>query len=121
MEFKMRDHFEQYFSSILSDGFSAVNAATFISLLNKRVDRNLEPTNSLIDAIMESTAASTYFPSHSDHIDGGMAADALRRSRPVSRATLCEMLHGDQYRRINSALSKSVALDYISEIPLLIH
>ena len=33
---------------------------------------------------------------------------------------LCEMLHGDQYRRINSALSKSVALDDISEIPLLI-
>ncbi|MCB1110085.1 MAG: patatin-like phospholipase family protein [Chlamydiia bacterium] len=29
----------------------------------------------LIDAIMESTAAPTYFPSYHDHVDGGMAAN----------------------------------------------
>jgi len=131
---------------------------------------------SLIDAIMESTAAPTYFPSYNDHIDGGMAANdpsmvayasaggaaallsfgtgytAYDISKgedwgalswivdldPKSRASktplltmlsdvqdqlpgqLCELLLGDQYRRVNLALSKSVALDDISEIPLLI-
>lgn len=29
----------------------------------------------LIDAMMESTAAPTFFPSYKDHIDGGIAAD----------------------------------------------
>ena len=131
---------------------------------------------SLVDAIMESTAAPTYFPSFNDHIDGGMAANdpsmvayasaggatallsfgtgytACDISKgedwgalswivdlgPKSHASktplltmlsdvqdqlpgqLCELLLGDQYRRVNLALSKSVALDDVSKIPLLI-
>jgi len=131
---------------------------------------------SLVDAIMESTAAPTYFPSFNNHIDGGMAANdpsmvayataggassllsfgtgytAYDISKgedwgafswivdlaPKSHASktplltmlsdvqdqlpgqLCALLLGDQYRRVNLALSKSVALDDVSEIPLLI-
>ncbi|QVL57009.1 MAG: hypothetical protein KFB93_06415 [Simkaniaceae bacterium] len=52
-----------------------------VSLDNKNLKRwrtNILTNDSeisLIDAMMESTAAPTFFPSYKDHIDGGMAAN----------------------------------------------